>query len=326
MSGRGFFSGARLCVGGLIILLGACSIILPPARAQKAPPAQDTSPSEFTVLHLKHVDAAEVSKIVEELLSAGVRQRIRLIADPRTNALLLGATSDDTTVVKQCLNVLDQDRPAKPLKEQPFKVFQLRNIVPDEWFEKGLATVFPNGTGKYVIDRNRGAVIVAGDEECFHVTDSYLRLTDVPREKAPASQVRLRVVWLANGLAHKDALPPPRDMKKVVDELEALGIAELHVVSQSLINVTEGVPFTSDGVADLMGPCSLSIEGAFEARPGEVKALKLSVAAQQITESKPTPLCRLSSSIEASFHQLVVLGVTPTEKASSVFVIQVLPR
>jgi type II secretory pathway component GspD/PulD (secretin) len=326
MSGRRFFARVRLCIGSLMLLLGVCSLVLPSARAQKAPPAQESSSAEYIVCHLKYVDAAEAVGIVEKLLPAEVRPRIRLVADSRTNSLLVSGRREDGLLVKRCLDLLDHDSPAQPPKEQQFKVFPLRNIAPDEGFEKGLATVFPQGANRFVVDHDRRSVIVSGDEECLRVTDKYLRLLDVPREKPPVSQVRVRIVWLANGLGNPQAAAPPRDMKTVTDELATLGLNDLRTVSQSLINVTEGVKFNNDGVADLDVPCSLSIEGVVESRLGTGKVLTFSINAFHRNDPKPGPLCRLSSSIETSLNQLVVLGVTPTGTATSVFVIQVLPQ
>jgi type II secretory pathway component GspD/PulD (secretin) len=68
--------------------------------------------SDFEVLRLKHAKAAEVSKILDEAFNgprakdgkAGVRvERVRVIADPATNSLLVRARPLDTMTIRRLL-------------------------------------------------------------------------------------------------------------------------------------------------------------------------------------------------------------------------------
>jgi len=240
--------------------------------------------------------------------------------------LLISATPEDWKFLKKAVEILDQNRRVMGPQEQRFKVFHLHNIaIDDAYFEKGLATVFPKNLGKFSIDYSRRMVIVSGEEDALRATEEFLKAIDVPQAKPirVPSQMRVRLVWLASGLSRKDAAPPPKDLKNVTDELAALGIEDLRTVSQSFVNVIGQTEFTSQGVTQLDYPCSLSVEGQVQLSEVE-KVLSLSINAQRVGESKSPPLCKVSTTVRLPMGRSVVLGVTPTEKSTSVFVVQLL--
>jgi len=303
------------------------ALLSPYAGAQNQTPTPAPAHEQFEVIHLKYTDAAQSCQMLTQLLPSDVHKRVRTTFDARTNSLFIAATPEDTRLLKKALELLDQNRAAAPVREEQFKVFKLHNITCDQFFESGLKTVFPPDSGKFTLDASRNTVIVAGDEHALRVTEEFLKAVDVPRAipRQASGQMRVRLVWLASGLARQDAAPPPRDLKKVTDELAALGIEDLHAVSQSIVNVIGEVEFATQGVAQLDYPCSLSINGQLQPSENE-NVLTLSIEAKRVGESKSPLVCKLSTSVRISMGQSVVLGVTPAEKATSVFVVQLLPE
>jgi hypothetical protein len=92
----------------------------------------------------------------------------------------------------------------------------------------------------------------------------------------------------------------------------------------------EGNAFTMNGSAMLDKPCSLSINGSVLSRAGETPVLDITVIARSLTGNRNgsavATLCQLDTRIAAPLGHSVVLGVTPTEKSTSVFVVQVLAK
>jgi len=65
----------------------------------------------------------------------------------------------------------------------------------------------------------------------------------------------------------------------------------------------------------------LSVKGILQESQGQSNVLSLSLA---VKRPKAGPLCELSSRITLPTGQYVVVGTTPTDKATSVFVVQLL--
>src|SRR5262249_8783406 len=156
---------------------------------------------------------------------------------------------------------------------------------------------------------------------------------DRPPAGQQAEELRVRVVWLVSGLAREDAVPPP-DLGDVLAELTKLGIDKPRLAAQTLVNALPGQSFKVDGSAKLEGTCRLAIAGV----RGEKKAppsMHLDVKATREGEPQKgfaggrrseEQICSLSTHITTPLGHAVVLGVTPTDGLTSVFVVQVLRK
>jgi hypothetical protein len=80
-----------------------------------------------------------------------------------------------------------------------------------------------------------------------------------------------------------------------------------------------------NGLAMLDGPCSLSINGSILSRASETPVTDITIMARK-QDSAKTVLCELDTRIAAPQGHSVVLGVTPTEKSTSVFIVQLLAK
>src|SRR4029077_6556385 len=112
----------------------------------------------------------------------------------------------------------------------------------------------------------------------------------------------------------------------VLSGLGKLGIDRPRLVSQTMVNGTVGTQFRAHGVAKLDGAaCRLTVSGRLSVK-GDTPALEISLNASQPAArgTGETSLCELRTEITAPIGHFVVLGMTPMDAMTSVFVVQVL--
>ena len=80
--------------------------------AAPPPPAE----VEFLIIRLKHAEAPGMVKILQQLFGA-TPERMRIVADPRTNSVLVHAHVADLEKVRKIIGVLDQPEGAEKDKE-----------------------------------------------------------------------------------------------------------------------------------------------------------------------------------------------------------------
>ena len=186
-------------------------------------------------------------------------------------------------------------------------------------------------------------VVAAGTERSLAVVEAFLNRMDTDTPGRPASapaakEMQLRLVWLVAGLADDAAAAPPSDLESVVQELANIGVTNLTMAAQMVVNVTEGEKFTASGSAKVNEPCTVNFTGMLGDMgpegllPTDQPPLRLEITATAPANEdvprgmRPHPLCHLQTTIKASPGESVVLGVVPVESKPAVFVMQVLPR
>jgi len=208
------------------------------------------------------------------------------------------------------------------------RVFQLSHVEPDKTLEDALKLVFPRGgPGHFSLDRQRKRVIINAPEVTAKTVEALLVRLDEPPRAQLAPNVRVRVVWLISGHpADKEAplAAPPADLKEVLPGLAKLGIDKPRLAAQAVLSVRPNARFETKGAARLGLPCQFAVSGRFSDR--EVPGLDLRIKATRPGGLGTEEICNLQTEISAPPGHLVVLGVTPTDGATSVFVVQVLPQ
>lgn len=79
-----------------------------PASAKAASAGE--APASFEVVPLRYAEATELAGLVGNVVDRG---KVRVLADPRTNSLLLAGSSADLAAVKELVAKLDVELPAK---------------------------------------------------------------------------------------------------------------------------------------------------------------------------------------------------------------------
>jgi hypothetical protein len=268
---------------------------------------------------------------------------VRVIGDDRTNSLLVSANDSALDAVKKLLVTLDKEATREKF-EHGLNIIRLRHIRADNLLESALKTVLGHGPVKIALDPTTNSVMLAGERSATDALAVLIERLDQPPRKEPAGrEMQVRVVWLASGPRSddvKEAPQPPADLKEVVAELAKIGVRDPILVSQAVVNAATNGNFEIQGSAHLAPaapghpptPCSLTVSGEVIDKPGETPALQVNIAATGTTlrglsaANRPTPICRIQTQIAAPLGHPVVLGVTPTDHTTSVFVVQLISK
>jgi hypothetical protein len=325
-------SAKRFPVVAGLVLAAVCfvpeRILAQPATGARPDAAPKAKP-EFLVVPLKNATASDAARVVKELL--GGDQQVRLTADAVTNSVFVAGNPEQLLLVNKILVQIDEagQRPQPPLRQ--LSVLTLTDVEADARLEEALRLIVQS-PNRFALDQRLKQVVVSADKNTLASVETLLtRMEQQARRIASRPRdVQLRVVWLASGLA-QDAPRPPADLQGVLGELEKIGVGDLRLVSQSVIKTTAGATFNLSGSARLSGPCELSIKGNVSDRDGEAPTLQINIdATTQTVDRKSgavvavTPVCRLATSIAAPVGHSVVLGVTPSESLTSVFIVQLM--
>lgn len=225
-----------------------------------------------------------------------------------------------------------------PPPQPALKVFQLANARAQE-----LAQVLQGvlGKGRFAVDERTNSLILSSDNESLGVAEALIERLDsvanpaaLPTARPDHPPVQVRVLWLVSGLKG-DRAAPAKDLEPVVGALAKLGIEDLRVVANSLVNVS-GTTFTLLGTPVLAAPTRFEVAGELVWQPHlQYPRLTLDLS---VREDRPAPkdannaqaaphsLVSLSSTIDAPYGQFVVLGASPIDEMTSVFVLQVVQQ
>lgn len=338
-----------------ILPVGA-SLLAIPALAQDPEPAKPMPPSPYAqspatrpapppqvlrVYALRNAKATEVYKLIERLWSGPTS--IRVVPDARTNALIVSAPKEASEQVTDLVKLLDV--PDEKPQEQRVEIFALKYVRASDL----LQTLQQTLTGdrphplNLACDPSTNALLVSGSPADLETTKELISLLDRPTPVEPRLGRKVRIVWLVSDM---DLPPPPPDLKDVIDELDSLGVRNLRLVTQNMIQTISGEEFSIQCTPPGFLNCRVRIQGKFEENGAGTPRLRLSLNAVGKVPPKeppappslsptpsPTPppssgpseLATLMTTVFAPPGHKVVLGVTPIDQYTSVFVIQILP-
>jgi Bacterial type II/III secretion system short domain len=304
-------------------------------KVESKPAWPVTPPAEMSVFQVKHVQAAQLGRMIQEIWGGGPggpRRALRVSTDERTNTLVVVADPDDTAQVKRLVSAIDVNRGEDNKNERRAEAISLKYIRADFNLEQELGMAI-SGHGNAKVDASRNLVFVSGDEKAIQAVERLLVRLDRPQAKmATGPDMQVRIVWLASGLTRKETPVPPEDLKDVVAELNKLGIENPRLVTQAIVTAQLGKQFRVEGLAGLDQPYRLSINGTvIGEETGATNRLQISVNATQAAATPTLPpvfsqIGRVETEITAPLGHSVVLGMTPTATSTSVFVVQILPK
>jgi hypothetical protein len=302
-----------------------------PALAQKKPPepgrVEKPATPELKVFRLRNASANEVvSKVSRIFTPAGPGGvAVRLSADERTNSLIAFGTPADLARIIDLLREIDVPGDAEAPKPE-IRFVPLGNLTPDQSVAEALRLVFPTPqAGKFLLDPRRRVAILMGGRETLARAEMLLKGLDIVSEPGsfqPRLRLQVRVYWLVNGLARKDAPEPPDRLKDVLADLAKRGFDRPRLAAQVEAAVTPGAHFELSGQAALDAPCLLTISGT-PALEKEAVALDLTVNATRSPGKSAGPVCSLRSQVELAPRTAVLVGVVPADGYASAFVVEV---
>jgi len=308
---------------------------LPRPRPVTAPVVARSRPGNTVKVYaLKYTSCETVERAVEQMFGRRYSSAspVTIVADERTNSLVVAGASEQHKLVEQVIVALDVPPRTKAAGEAVV-VYQLRNADADPLIVR-LVTPLLGPKESLSVDEARNRVLVRAAPANHKLIGELIQKLDVAAPAPGAAMRRVRIVWLVAGLEadEKAKRPLPPDMKEVSVELEKVGITNLQTVAQFVARCAGTEEFNVSGQADLNGTCEVGITGAFTSTSPAGTPLKIQIEA---TRTRPLPsrggsghmmsenVATVQTAIIAPPGHAVVLGVTPMGRMSSVFVVTV---
>ncbi len=324
-----------------VLIMGFSGILFPiqsqaqaqaaaPIQAQAAPQEEKVEKLVTIIFQLKY---AKPNSIVNVIQSLHGRDAI-CVAHEDTKAILLQAPEKTIQEVKELIQKLDV--PQESETEGVFEIIKLKNVAPHE-IENSLEMAQGNLDVEFALDEERGQLLVRGDGNSVKRFVSLIaKLDEPPVAKPPSKSRRVRIVWLVNDREENMELPPPPpDLMEVVAELQQIGITDLELMSQTMVQtLADGNFQISANLKFINGPGRLTIEGDLEEKSEGLVQVQINLEASTGTADRDSKrsrgggieqeLCNLNTNVLAPLGHAVVLCLTPTDYLESAFVIQVL--
>ncbi len=300
-----------------------------PARP-KAAAAKPAPKSELCIYNLENTDADSVAETLSRILSGMddpfTGRAVSLTTDKRLNALLVAAPPETQRQIEALLVKLDV--PDQSDRAGAVGVYRFKYVEPTMLMDV-LSAVLESKDARVAMDDRNNAVILSGPPEAHQQMRTLLETLDVPtaRDNANAAvPCRVRVVWLADGLGEDESAEPSKDIKEVVDELATIGIEGLRQVGQVIIGATPGEEFQVDSMPTLGElPTEWQISGQLDERQGAA-TLSVTLGVMLLSaDGKSQRMIGLETKISTPHGHYVVLGTTPVQGKTSVFVVQIVP-
>lgn len=301
-----------------VVLLLTLLTVPPLAQAQPGPaqskaavtPPAGSQVKEVKVFFLRYAEAEGAVAIIGQMLRGDSNMRVS--ADVRMNSLLATGSAEQLKMIESLVENIDQ-APVKGKTKTQIQVFPLMSDAKE--IEKSLSQVL-NKDVKFTVDRSKNLVIASGTESDLEKVRGVIDLVDrMPPKVEPP--LKLRVIWLMSG-DQPNAKKLTDDLKPVAVSLGKLGIDNLHVVAQTLINV--GEPNSDFSVRGSVGEEDWTFEVSGIRQGDTIQPARLSLSIEAGAGRK-SPI-EIQAAVTLALKQLAVLGVTQTGPANSVFVVQ----
>jgi general secretion pathway protein D len=153
---------------------------------------------EITVVPLENATATVIVKSITSIFQAKARRKgapppdtIKVVADERTNSLIISATEDDTVKVKELIALLDRE---VPRGEGDIRVYYLQNANAEDLAqvltalpskqqkgtEKGKAPVISKEV-QIVADKATNSLVITSNRDDYAILEDVIEKLDIPR-------------------------------------------------------------------------------------------------------------------------------------------------
>ena len=290
----------------------------------------------MVVYALKHGNAAQIATMLQGCLADS--KECKLTTNEEQDRLIVWGSRQVHDTVRQIIESIDQPRQnATLLKIFPLAYSNAEDIV------NVLGALTDIKKTRVSVDNRTNSLIVSSDrEQELKIVEALITRLDQAHAEhdrsrfGPSTTFYVRVVWLASGPDGGDAERPAEDLEQVLAELAKLGIDDVRQVAQTIVNVGMDGQFAVS-CQPVYGerPAQWTIDGELEEADGAFRLrIRLSTShGPHIVESAvgaiPQPeedLVDLETDLVAPEGHYIVLGITPTGKTQSIFVVQITPR
>ncbi|MBI9086947.1 MAG: type II secretion system secretin GspD [Desulfobacterales bacterium] len=152
---------------------------------------------EISVVHLKYADSVKFEKIISSVFQPTTAakgkkvENVRLVADERTNAIVILGSVDETERVKRLIDLLDRETPRGKGK---IRVFYLENASAEELAKvlqqlpgktsadaKGKLSPAVSSDVKITADKATNSLIIQAEKEDYKLLEEIIAKLDIPR-------------------------------------------------------------------------------------------------------------------------------------------------
>jgi type II secretory pathway component GspD/PulD (secretin) len=264
------------------------------------------------------------------------RSRFTVLRGNRT--VLVYGDPQTMLKVQDLLARLDAVAAAKPARatgapkrvgEPVVRVIQLRSVDLDAALDAELRMLLDTHhlSGQFVLDKNRQAVVVAGEADTVVKVAGFLAQLEETSghatQAAPAAALRVRLFWVVNSGPREEGAKFPDALKGVAGELARLGIDRPRLAAQLSLSTTAQSRFEASGRASLEAAHRLSLAGTVS-DGREESALEVAVT-RAAGGRDGGPVCRFRTRLRIPLDRPVVLGSAPADALKSAFVVLVQP-
>ncbi len=281
----------------------------------------NAAPTDFTVFYLKHTTANDALSLVQQV-AAGMP--LNLVADEQRNALLARGTQQQIDFITELLKYVDvANGDDSPLV---LKTYKLENTNANEVLAVAQTVMAERRSVRLAADGSTNALVLYGREDDNQQLAALLEELDVARTSEPNARqqsavklpksYKVRVIVLSNEQGGQ-VTNLPSELTPVVEELETYGFNSLSVFSQMMVNTSGRVNATGrNGNIEIRG------EGHVSQMDEDRVRLVLDVEMSQADES--ITVATAATEIYTQVGHYTVLGVSPSDKNTVIFVVQVL--
>lgn len=328
VAGRPWLTTLLACALLGITAVASTGFTSAPVAAQ-----DDGSKESMAVVVLQYASCDEMARVLHEMVPEA-----KVTFDARTNSLLVKATTQYHTVVRDYIARLD--RPIDPPQDdRSVEVIQFRNTKLTPGIQRALMEMFDGRTVKMSLDVDRNMLVVEANDETLkrirtlvEELDTKQSVNDEVKSGDADGSYRVRIVWLVTGApAEAGQATLPDDLQPVVTELNKLGVTNLKLAAQMLTRVRMNQQFSIHATPTMNQKVQLESSGTLIGQGRSRPELRIEVEARNEMEMfspqgpvarQPETMAALKTTIDAPIGHFVVLGVTPIGSMTSVFVVQ----
>jgi hypothetical protein len=340
----GVYLASILCAAGIMPADSAVAQQQTSRDAENARQGTERAKAKTTIYRLKYADVVMVTEVLKTVFAD---EWFRVAPDERSHSVIVlaGPALDDKISV--LIESLDQPAARPAVAENSAEVRVLRlNHADVEMVARVIATVFRDGELRVAVENPSNSMIVYAVPAVLDKITALI--ADLDRQPArPATTglpievrtLQVRIVWLMSGELVDEAAPAvPPGFDEVAEELSTIGVSGLRTVAQVIAKAQVGHPIELTCSPLLKKDCQLNVVGQVDLESeAQRPALDINLSAVESVfdaegrqmfgrgRSPTREFVSLKTRIDAPFHHYVVLGVSPVEKSTSVFVLQVTP-
>jgi hypothetical protein len=164
-------------------------------QEQKAKqPADPATRPQVKIYALKNADATQLAKTIHEVFDPEQRGRLRLVADPQTNSIILHAHAEDMAMVEAVLLRLDGEGTpaAAPAARPQVKIHVLKNAAASRLVPIVQELFDPERRGRLRIvdDQRTNSIIVMGQADDLQAIEAVIKRLDELPAAAPKDDRR----------------------------------------------------------------------------------------------------------------------------------------